>query len=121
MKKGLCIAGIFMGLIILISGICLSLGVADVGGGGSVNSSASFGGDFYTYEYKATARAANAVLNIGHSLDSFFRIVGFINIGLGGAIACYFGNGLDDPKKARSAAIPTNAGVATKADDLPDL
>ena len=123
MKKVFSIGGICMGILIMIIGICLAFGAADAHVGSSVDSSASFGADFYTYEYKATASAANSVKNMARSMESFFRLSGFICLGFGGSIACYFGCVFADTKKniPAVAQVVNRTANVTKEDELPDL
>ena len=83
MKKAWNILGIVFGVLAIVFGIIIL--TQDTG---YHPDSASFGGDFYTYSYKATRAAA---LNIDALLKVVKLSFGFLMFVLGGADICYFG------------------------------
>lgn len=85
MKKALAVAGIICGIVAIILG-CTILN-ADCGIW--QDTTVSFGADFYTYSYKATARAANNVMDMANILRSGFA---YLLMTLGTFEALYFGN-----------------------------
>ena len=76
--------GVVVGIIVLILGI--SLLVQDTGTRQDI--STTFGGDFYTYSYEATARAANNVLALA---DVLAQGMGYLLIAFGLFDICLFG------------------------------
>lgn len=78
------LVGVAAGLLVIIFGII----VLDSYNGYWSDTSTSFGADFYTYSYKATARAGNNINNLGEMLQQAF---GFILIAMGLFDCCYFG------------------------------
>lgn len=76
--------GVVVGIIVLILGI--SLLAQDTGTRQDI--STTFGGDFYTYSYEATARAANNVLALG---DVLAQGMGYLLIAFGLFDICLFG------------------------------
>ena len=119
MKKVFCIIGILIGIFIMYLGFGITQ--KDIGLGSSLDTHITFGADFYTYEYEATARAANAVKNVGWYIEDVFNSMGFFIISIGGVVVCYFGCVLTDTMKKNPVALPTTPTPGTQADELPDL
>ena len=51
----------------------------------------SFGGDYYTYEYKATRLVGMHLADIWFGIQNFLKICGFVIAGFGLAFTCLFG------------------------------
>lgn len=79
-----CLVGVAAGVIMIILGIMV---MGSYSGAWS-DTSVSFGGDFYSYSYKATARAGNNVDELGDMLATAF---GYLLIAMGLFDGCYFG------------------------------
>lgn len=84
-KKIVAIIGVICGIAAIIMGIC----ILKMDCGNWQDSTVSFGGDFYTYSYKATAKTANNVLELTSILQSGFA---YLLIILGTFESLYFGN-----------------------------
>lgn len=84
LKAIISLIGVAVGVVVIIFGLT----VLDSFYGTWSDSSVSFGGDFYTYVYKAAARAGNNVSNLGDMLEKAF---GFVLIAMGMFDICYFG------------------------------
>ena len=84
LAKIVCLVGILAGIVVIILGIT----VMDSFHGAWSDTSVSFGADFYSYSYKATARAANNVDELGDLLATAF---GYLLIAMGLFDCCYFG------------------------------
>lgn len=112
MKKTFCTAGIVAGAIIVIFGfIVLSL---DTGYSGL--ESTSFGGDFYTYSYRATRVAAQNVCDLAEIVKKGFS---FILIALGATDICFFGSKL--PEKAeKKINVAEDIGTNIKTEPIPE-
>ena len=52
---------------------------------------ASFGADFYTYQYKATTYAVSNLYSIGLYIEDVVRIAGYVIAAVGLVIFCAFG------------------------------
>lgn len=103
------IIGIVCGVAVLIFGIVMLK--QDVGG--SKSPLTSFGGDFYTESYQATATAAN---NVKRLCDLVAKGFGFLLIALGLGDVCYFGS------KVINASAKAKASAAQRRnDELPAL
>ena len=119
MKKVFSIIGICFGIMIMFFGFLSSLG--DHYSKSTVNDNIRFGGDFYTEEYEATATVAKNTCSIVKALESLKSALGFFNIGLGGAITCYFFCVYADTKKTIPAVAQAVNNPGNRVDDLPDL
>ena len=75
-QKGLCVFGCIIGIAIAILGFLILTDALGIKYNSNYLSSTSFGGDFYTYQYKATVAAAENVSNIGELLLKIFHISG---------------------------------------------
>lgn len=78
------ILGIVAGLVVIVFGIITLNSYT----GAWSDTSTSFGADFYTYSYKATARAGNNVDEVGDMLQ---KAIGFVLISMGLFDICFFG------------------------------
>ncbi len=92
------LAGVVAGVLVIIFGIIV---MGSYSGSWS-DTSTSFGGDFYTYSFRATARAGNNVKNLGEMLQQAF---GFLLIAMGLFDCCFFG--------LKYAAVPKELPEAT--------
>lgn len=93
MKKGFCIAGMCVGVIMIVIGLA----------GSNINAvfygdypdSASFGADFYTYIYTATHDAASNVADLGYFMMTAMKAVagllGRFIAAFGAVVVCFFG------------------------------
>lgn len=94
LKKNLwSMIGAACGIVILIFGIVM-LG-QDVARTRDI--SISFGGDFYTESYRATALAAN---NVKHLCDLISKGIGYLLLAIGLTDICLFGAKIEMKKKA---------------------
>lgn len=84
-KKFIAIIGVVCGIITIILGIC----VMKNDSGYWQDTSVSFGGDFYSYSYKATARAANNVLDLTAVIRDGLA---YLLMSVGAFMSLYFGN-----------------------------
>lgn len=110
MNKVLAIAGIVCGIATIIIGVTLLK--ADCGSWQETG--VSFGADFYTYSYKASARAANNVQDLAKILRSGLS---YLLMTLGAFEALYFGNmTLKAFESAVPAAVPQEETPALDAD-----
>lgn len=103
------IIGIVFGVVIIILGLC-TLGM------GSFVDHASFGGDFYTYSYRATRYAANNIFKLT-------KAVGCLTISFGLFDIAYFGCKLFEKKaelEAKAASTPVDIVKDIEA-NLPDM
>ena len=91
--SGFAVFGIVLGLALIAVGIYMSskkMGYSfDI-----YETDASFGADFYTYEYSATRSAAMNTGNIGHLLEGIYKDAGVIVSIIGGVVVAYFGRNL---------------------------
>lgn len=83
MKKT-CLVGIVTGVILVILGVIM-LGISVNVRYNAVNT--SFGGDFYTYQYRATIEIGETIEFIG---SSAFLVGGIGTIAFGVLVICYF-------------------------------
>ena len=83
LAKIICLVGIIGGIIVILLGIS----VMDSFSGSWSDTYTSFGADFYTYSYKATARAGNNIDALGDMLEN---ALGCILIAMGIFDSCYF-------------------------------
>ena len=109
-QKIITILGILCGIATVIVGVILLK--ADYGSW--QETTVSFGGDFYTYSYKATARAANNVLYMAKILRSGLSC---LLMTMGAFEALYFGNlTLKAFEPTTPAAIPQEEKSVPDAD-----
>lgn len=114
MKKKFSLIGMIVGVAIIVLGIVvLSL---DIGGG--YLESTSFGGDFYTYSYRATRTAAN---NVGDLISAFKIGVGFLLISIGATDICVFGCKMAEAKESASPVTVKAETAEDIASELPEL
>ena len=110
LAKVISLIGVAAGILVIILGIV----VMDSYSGSWSDTSTSFGGDFYTYSYKATARAGNNVDEVGDMLQ---QALGFILIAMGLFDSCYFGLKFasipSEPKKIPEEAPPVEITEAS--------
>jgi hypothetical protein len=92
LAKIISLIGVAAGILVIVLGIVVMSSYS----GSWSDTSTSFGADFYTYSYKATARAGNNIDEVGDMLQ---QALGFILIAMGLFDSCYFG--------LKFAAIPT--------------
>lgn len=106
MKQVLAFIGVVCGLATIVIGF--NLLNADYGAWQSMT--VSFGADFYTYSYEATARAANNVLEMAKILRSGFA---YLLMALGALGSLYFGIvAIKTPESTTSAsALPPETPV----------
>lgn len=110
-KKVFSIIGIIIGCIMLFMGVFHQTPSFD---GGTMSTYTSFGADFYTEEYQATAQAATNVYNLGQFEEEIFDMA-LIFAGL--IVICYFGC-----KLGEASHSPVSVPVApVKQDALPKL
>ena len=112
MKKAFSILGMIFGGVIVVMGIIVL--TMDMG---THLDTASFGGDFYTYSYKATRAAAN---NVYYLEDIVRKGIGFLLIALGLTDICAFGSKLGSDRMSPVVAVSADE-VAVEEDELPDL
>lgn len=80
MKQKVCIAGVVLGVIMLILGIVVLSGSggdtdALLSFSGEEPRATSFGGDFYTYSYKASRAAANNLADLGELVEDAIGVL----------------------------------------------
>jgi len=120
MKKVFSIIGICMGILTVIFGsIMLAADIYD--NHCSTAGSYAFGADFYTEEYRATAKAANNLYNVSRGIENIYRSSGFLVILFGGVVISYFGCIYADTKKTIPAVAQAVNNPGNRVDDLPDL
>ena len=117
-----CIFGIVIGLLVVAAGLYMAFGFSKDYWGVS-SDSAEFGADFYTYQYKATAAAANNVEHLGDLTENVaefgFRAGGFVVVGLGLAISCLFSVKLNEAKHREELAQRTGGNSADTMNPVP--
>lgn len=122
MKKKFSIAGIVVGVLIILLGLYLAFGYSDYVFNGSSTYSYTFGADYYTEQYAATENAADNILALGNYLryviDFLFVAVGLLFSAMGGAVVCYFGCKLADVNEAVTAS-PAAEIQQESADEAP--
>ena len=106
--------GVLAGVAIMIFGFI----VLDSYDGYWADTSVSFGGDFYSYSYKATAKAANNVDDLGEMMA---QAMGFLLISIGLTDACFFGVKFVGllPEKKEEATAEVTEEAADPEDALP--
>ncbi len=112
LAKIIAIIGIAAGILMIILGIV----VMNSYSGSWSSTTTSFGGDFYTYSYKATARAGNNIDEVGDMLQ---LALGFILISMGLFDGCYFGlkfAAIPAEPKEMPVAAPVEEAVAEPAE-----
>ena len=130
MKKGLCIAGIVVGVIMIVIG--LAGASLDANFNGSYPDSATFGADFYTYIYGATHDAASNVASLGYFMMTAMKaaagLLGRFIAAFGAAVVCFFGYKFaeiresepakeeEKPAEAEAAAVTEVAEDAAEAE-----
>ena len=118
MKKGFCIAGIVVGVIMIVIG--LAGASLDANFSGSYPDSATFGADFYTYIYGATHDAASNVASLGYFMMTAMKAVagllGRFIAAFGAAVVCFFGYKFAEIRESEPAKVeeekPAEAEVA---------
>lgn len=98
------IVGIILGFVAIIAGIIFLFGFKDETFLGIYShlGTSEFGGDFYTYSYRATAFAANAVAGVYEMLSTCFGVL-FILFGL--FDICFFGSRMLAKTKKQTSSI----------------
>lgn len=107
-KKNLWVyLGMAVGLISMIVGLVFLFKYQDETFIGSYShlGNTEFGGDFYTYSYRATAFAGNAVAGVYEMISVCF---GWLFILLGAADICAFGRYLSNTDRSEVQAEPEN-------------
>lgn len=89
------VCGMVMGGFLVLFGIIMLVIASNISFSTPYISDTSFGGDFYTYQYRATRHAAENVSELGELIESVststFTMGGFMAIIFGVIIICYFG------------------------------
>lgn len=119
LRKVLLILGVICGIITIVLGFKL----AGMDCGYRQDTDTSFGGDFYTYSYRATARAANNVLAMTNILQSGFS---YLLMAMGAFEILFFGGkGLKAfPKDGFPSAVESSESkpaATIENDELPKL
>ncbi len=121
MKKGFCIAGIIVGVIMIIIGLA-GAGL-DANFNGSYPDSATFGADFYTYIYGATHDAASNVASLGYFMMTAMKAVagllGRFIAAFGAVVVCFFGYKFAEIKEnePEKAATEESSESSEKAEE----
>ena len=117
MKKGFCVAGMIIGIVIFILGIVLASKKVNYSSDTTI--SYTFGADFYTEIYGATRNVSNHTARIGNMLESalntFMKVFGLVIMCGGAAIVCAFGCKLGDQGKPSPVPEPAAAAPAAAA------
>lgn len=120
-KKTWDLIGAILGIVILIMGIVFMASPPD-SYSTTTTDYASFGGDFYTYEYKATraaasnaAVAANNVRELGAAQANYF---GFLFITIGALTTVYYGKKYFTEYNDVVAAETTEEAVEVAAEEV---
>ena len=117
MKKTFSIIGIVVGAIVIVFGFI----VMGLDTGSSYLYSTEFGGDFYTYSYKATRIAAE---NVNALAEIVNKGIAFILIAIGATDICVFGCKLADAKNPQITSAPITVKQETQAEvseELPEI
>ena len=101
MKKAFSIIGLISGIAIICLGLYIAFSLSNSYNGDTAEY-ASFGADFYTYEYKATKIAASNVKSLGEYLEKIVSIAGYFIAVMGVATSCYFGCKLGEKQETQS-------------------
>lgn len=104
--------GIVAGLLVIIFGIIVMSSYS----GSWSSTTTSFGADFYTYSYQATARAGNNVRELGEMMQQAF---GFILIAMGLFDCCYFGLKFAAVAAKTPEAAPEAPSIAEPEQEVP--
>ena len=123
MKKGFCIAGIIIGIIMIVIGLAGSN--IDAVFYGEFPDSASFGADFYTYIYGATQDTATNVAELGYYMMTAMKTVagllGRFIAAFGAAIVCFFGYKFGEIRESEPNRVeekkPEEAAEAEKTEE----
>lgn len=97
--KIIAVIGILAGVAIVVLGFV----TMDAYSGSWANTSTSFGGDFYTYSYQATAKAVNNVDNLGELMAN---AMGYLLIAIGLTDICFFGLKFVDLLPEKKETLP---------------
>ena len=118
MKKGFCIAGIVVGVIMIVIG--LAGASLDANFNGSYPDSATFGADFYTYIYGATHDAASNVASLGYFMMAAMKAVagllGRFIAAFGAALVCFFGYKFAEIRESEPAKVEEEKPAETAAE-----
>lgn len=113
-----CVAGMVVGIAILVSGLYMAFGFSS-SFNGKTPEDASFGADFYTFQYEATQIAAQNVNRLGtfteKAVNFGFKAGGFAIAAAGLAIGTFFELRLNEAKHREELAAHTPAPVQTYA------
>ena len=113
--KASCIAGMIVGIAIFAAGLYMAFGFTHTYYG-SYPESAEFGGDYYTYQYKATQNAAANVKNVGDFVEEAavfgFRAGGFAVAAAGLAVGTFFELKLSEARRREELAANASAAAA---------
>ena len=110
MKKKFAYIGIVFGIITIILGITLFGAHCGVW----QDTSTSFGGDFYTYSYRASARAADNVFDLAKAVTRCFA---YLLISLGAFQSIFFACLIAKDKDSASVAEP----VEVVSEEVPSI
>ncbi len=134
MRKGFCVLGIIVSLLITLFGVLLLSGLltdspSSASGASYLYDSgyASFGADFYTYVSNNAAEAASAARTIAGNQRDIFVLIrtasGIFVIGFGLLGFCLFGAflGLKKPEQNIPVPAPTPEQIPVVPEELPDL
>jgi len=124
MKQKVCIAGVVLGVIMLILGIVVLSGSgrdadALLSFSGEEPRDTSFGGDFYTYSYKASRAAANNLADLGELVEDAIGVL-LMAFGAGTVLLSLYGYAgcRESGAPARPAApIPAPRAAEKSADE----
>lgn len=124
MKKSVSVIGMVAGVAIIVLGIVLATGSSSIDFNGVYAESLKFGGDFYTEQHSATAKAVNNINNLGKSLEEAlhfaFIVGGMITSAIGLAITCYFNGWYIEAKNPSSPIVITQKDEPVSS-ELPEI
>lgn len=86
-----CVLGIIMGILMVIEGFGIHNSSSRYEWQGKIDTEITFGADFYTDEYKATATTAEYAQQLSYTMYNFVMNIGFVIATFGGVIICFFG------------------------------
>ena len=120
MKRFFCIAGIGVGVALIIVGIYMMTGVGE-GFFYSKTEDYKFGADFYTEQYAATRNASDNIVAVGKLISRTFetgmQVMGGVVLIFGMGIICYFGciitENKESAKRDNHYAYLGNTGIIT--------
>lgn len=111
-----CVAGMVVGVAILVSGLYMAFGFSS-SFNGKTPEDASFGADFYTFQYEATQITAQNVNRLGSftekAVNFGFKAGGFAIAAVGLAIGTFFELRLNEAKHREELEARTPAPVQT--------